>query len=217
MTIDMKHPTQVIKIDPVHIDFDKIKIITGILNRDGIIAYPTDTFYGLGGNCFSKNANQRIFALKKRAPSKPLSVVISDLNEIPELVLDVPPQFKILSDRFWPGALTLVFKANRRVPKELLGSKGTIGVRLPDHPWLRKLVKYTGFPITSTSANISGEKEFEDPEDVIRVFFGKVDIIVDGGVTQGILPSTVVDLTFENPKILREGAIPASVLRKYIE
>lgn len=211
----MRLYTRIIKIDPGCIESSKIKTIADVLKNEGIVIYPTDTFYGLGANCFSRRATQRIYEIKKRAFSRPLSVVISDVEMLAKIVSEIPPQFESLSKKFWPGPLTLIFKASTLVPKELLSPEGSIGVRLPAHPWVREMVKYTSFPVTATSANISGKKEMADPGEVVKIFYGKVDLIADGGKTAGILPSTVVDLTLERPRIIRKGVIPSSELRKY--
>jgi len=216
INIAMYVNTQIIKVDPEIVEPDKIEIIADVLSNDGIIVYPTETFYGLGANCFSEEAVKKIYRLKRRAASKPVSVVISDLDMLRSVAVNIPPEFKSLYSELWPGPLTLIFKASALLPKNLLGSAGSIGVRLPGHPWLRSLVRCATFPIAATSANVSGEGETTQPEKVIEMFNGKVDLIVDGGKTKGIMPSTVVDLTTEKPQILREGAISASELRKYL-
>ncbi len=213
----MQAQTQIIRVNTKIIEPDKIKIITDILKQDGVIIYPTDTFYGLGANCFSEKAVQRIFHHKKREPTRALSVVISDFGMVEKIATDIPSIFKRISDEFWPGPLTLILKASNHLPRDLLGKTKTIGVRLPALYWLRKLVKKAGFPVAATSANISGGEETNDPENVIKTFQGKVDLIVDGGKTKGILPSTVLDLTTVKPKILREGVVPFSRLRKYLD
>jgi len=208
--------TQIIRVDPEMIERDKIKKISRYLKRGGVIVYPTETFYALGANCFSKQAIQAIYHLKKRPPSKPLSVVISDLDMIQEIVSEIPMAFEPLITNFWPGPLTLVLKAVPRVPEELKGPSGSIGVRLTEHEWLRCLVRHASFPITATSANISGGKDISDPANAWQEFNGKVDLIVDGGVTRGHLPSTVLDLSAKGVRIIREGAVPLSQLQKYL-
>lgn len=213
----MQAQTQIIRVNTELIEPDKIKIITDILKQDGVIIYPTDTFYGLGANCFSEKAVWRIYRHKKREPTRALSVVISDSGMAEKIAADIPSIFERISDEFWPGPLTLILKASNRLPRDLVGKTRTIGVRLPALYWLRKLVKKAGFPVAATSANISGGEETNDPENVIKTFQGKVDLIVDGGKTKGILPSTVLDLTTVKPKILREGAVPISRLRKYLD
>ena len=209
--------TRIIKINPELAELDKIKMIAEVLEKEGIIAYPTDTFYGLGASCFSERAIRRIYRLKKRMPSKPLSILISDMDMAQDVSSDIPSLFWKLVGEFWPGPLPLVLKASPKLPRELLGPRDSIGVRQPALSWLRTMLKETSFPITATSANISGEKEIANPEKIIDSFYGKVDIIADGGETRGILPSTVVDLTSQKPEILREGAVPRSVLQKYLE
>ena len=209
--------TKIIKIDPALVESDKVKIVAEVLQEEGIIAYPTDTFYGLGASCFSEKAIQRIYHLKKREPSKPISIIISDINMARDIAMDIPFLFWKMAGEFWPGPLTLILKASSTLPTGLLGTGDSIGIRQPALSWIRELLEETGFPITATSANISGEKEIANPGIIRDSFFGLVDLIVDGGETRGALPSTVIDLTSAKPVILREGAVPRSVLGKYLE
>ncbi|MFC2165532.1 L-threonylcarbamoyladenylate synthase [Acidobacteriota bacterium] len=207
--------TRIVRVDPEKCIPAEIKRVARILKDDGMVVYPTDTFYGLGVNCFSPMAIRRAYGLKKRNPSKPLSVVISDREMLHSVAIDIPSLFESLAAEFWPGPLTLVLRSNPLIPDVLLGSQKTIGLRLPDHTWLRELVRTANFPITATSANIAGKVEISDPVKAIRVFQGKVDCVVDGGVTRGGLSSTVVDMTTEKPSILREGAIPSHQLERF--
>jgi len=208
--------TRIVRVDPQKGVPAEINIVAQILGNAGVVVYPTDTFYGLGVNCFSPLAIQRAYGLKKRDPAKPLSVVIADREMLHSVAIDIPVIFESLEAEFWPGPLTLVFRASSLVPDALLGSHKTIGVRLPDHVWLRELVRTAGFPITATSANIAGKAEISDPFKAIQVFQGKVDCIVDGGMTRGGLSSTIVDLTGDKPSLLREGAIPSSRLEQFL-
>ena len=208
--------TQILKIDPQIIEDDKVNMVVGVLRRGGIVAYPTDTFYGLGVDCYQEKAIERIYWLKERGYEKPISLVASDMAMVKDICVDIPPVFETLAKAFWPGPLTLVLKASSRLPSILQGEDGSIGVRLPDFSWLRELIRKAGFPLTATSANISGEKEISQPDKVIEIFEGKVNLIVDGGVTLGGLPSTVVDLTSERPKIIREGTLASSKLSPYL-
>lgn len=207
--------TQIIKISPHLIEDKKIELIVRVLREEGIMAYPTDTFYGLGANCYLERALEKIYRLKRRKKAKPISLVISDRAMVNEVCVDIPPLFEALTKAFWPGPLTLVLKASGALPKILQSEQGSIGVRLPDFSWLRTVIRESGFPLTATSANISGEKEISQPEKIIEIFDGRVDLIVDGGETPGRLPSTVVDLTLTRPKILREGALPSSKFSEY--
>jgi L-threonylcarbamoyladenylate synthase len=211
-----KMDTRIVRVDPEKCVPAEIKIVAHILENNGVIIYPTDTFYGLGVNSFSPSAIQRAYGLKKRDPAKPLSVLISDRDMLGAVARDIPQTFEPITSQFWPGPLTVVLHASSRMPEVLLGSHRTIGVRLPDHAWLRELVKTAGFPITATSANITGEAEISDPGRAIQVFHGKVECIVDGGMTPGGLPSTVVDMTPEKPTILRHGAIPLAQLERFL-
>ena len=149
-------------------------MIVRVLRKGGVIAYPTDTFYGLGVNCFSQKAVQRIYRLKKRQSSKPLSVLVSDRDMVRSLAKEIPSLFWELTEQFWPGPLTGVLKASSSLPREMLGPGDSVGIRLPGVSWLQDLIAETDFPITATSANISGEKEIEDPLRVWDVFSGKV-------------------------------------------
>ncbi len=212
----MATQTQILKIDRRQIEADKIRAIAQVLTKEGVIAYPTDTFYGLGASCFSEKAIQRIYRLKKRKPSKPLSVLVSSLDMAKDIAVGIPFLFWELAREFWPGPLTIVLKASSRLAKELLGPGQTIGIRQPGLLWLQRLVETTSFPITATSANISGEEEISDPEKVIKIFSGRVDLIADGGKTPGGKPSTVISLVSSRPEILREGVIPRSRLQTYL-
>lgn len=208
--------TKIIKISPEIDAIDRIDEIAEVLRKGGVIVYPTETFYGLGANGLSSRAIQKVYRLKKRAPRKPLSVLISDLSMLRRISSKVPERFLQVISEFWPGPLTLIFKASPAVPKELLGPKGTIGVRLTGHEWVRSLVRQADFPITATSANISGDKAISEPEKARELFNGLVDLIVDGGTTKAGFPSTVVDVSGKKPRIIREGAISSSRLSKYL-
>ena len=194
--------TRIVKITPHKTEMEIIKIIAVILQREGIIAYPTDTFYGLGANCFSKNAIQRIYQLKGRKPSKPLSIVISDIEMMREIAFDIPHVFWQIADKFWPGPLTIVLKASAKFPPGLSGAGASVGIRLPDFSWLRRLVRETGIPITATSANISGRPTPLYTDDVELEF----DRVLPGSSKSGI-PSTVLDITSKKCVLLRKGMV----------
>ena len=192
-----------------------IRDIARVLAGNGVIVYPTDTFYGLGAKCFSQKALHRIFEIKKRPGFKGLPVLVSDLEMAKGMTTGLPPVFHTLASRFWPGPLTIVLKAASHLPAELVGPGRTIGIRLPAVPWLQALIRETGVALVTTSANISGEGEIDSAQEVIRVFKGKVDLIVDGGRTPGGKPSTVIDLTGEKPILIREGVLGRKELEKF--
>lgn len=211
----MKAKTQIIRIDGGALAPDDARLITAILKGDGVLAYPTETFYGLGASALSGKAVEKIYALKRRDRGKPLSIIVADMAMAEKAADSIPPAAKKLAKEFWPGPLTVVLKARPVFPAEMLGPGGSIAMRVPGVAWLRKLLKRLGSPLTATSANVSGAREISDPREVIRLFRGKIDLIIDGGTTPGGLPSTIVDLTLSQPRVLRSGAVPESSLRKF--
>jgi len=203
----------VIKTRIVTIDRDSTRLpqaadVAAALRAGAVAAYPTETFYALGAAALSKEAVAKVFRLKARDASKPLSFVVSDMDMVGDLVSSLPSSFAALAAEFWPGPLTLVLPAAAGLPAHVLGPGGTIAVRIPPLAWLRDLVRELGEPLTATSANLSGEKELADPAVVKGLFEGKVDLIIDAGPAPGGRPSTVVELSGAAPKVLREGAIP---------
>ncbi len=211
---DVEITMKVLKILPEKIEKDKIRNIVSVLRKDGIVIYPTETFYGLGVNAYSARAVEKVYRLKKRIKRKPLSVVISDLEMLWEVAVNVPPVFEVLEKAFWPGSLTMVLPASSKLPQNLLAEGSTVGVRWPDFSWLQALIKEAGFPLTATSANLSGEKEISKVDEISSELSTEVDLIIDGGETPGKLPSTVIDLTFRPPRLLREGMIRREAIEK---
>lgn len=201
--------TRIVTIDRGSAGLPEAADLAAALRAGAVAAYPTETFYALGAAALSKTAVDKIFRLKARDASKPLSFVVSDMDMVGDLVSSLPPTFAALAAEFWPGPLTLVLPAAAGLPAHVLSPGGTIAVRIPPLAWLRGLVRELGEPLTATSANLSGEKELADPAEVKALFEGKVDLIIDSGPAPGGRPSTVIDLSGETPKVLREGAIPA--------
>ncbi len=208
---------KILKIIPENVKPREIRAIAGILSKNGVIAYPTETFYGLGADCLSGAALRRIYEAKKRPSSKGLPVLVSNLEMAEGLAGELPAAFYALASRFWPGPLTLVVNASSHLPPELVGPSRTIGIRLPAVAWLQALIRESRSALVTTSANISGKGEIASAEEVKRVFADKVDLIVDGGPTPGGKASTVIDLTGEKPVLIREGVIGRNALREFIE
>jgi len=213
----MSSLTKIIKVNTDIIEEEKLEYIAEEFRKGKIIVYPTETFYGLGANPFNRETVKKIYHLKKREFGKPLPIIIHDKNQVEELAHDIPDMFYRISEKFWPGPLTIVLKARPIFPEEMVGEEKTIGMRLPNFEWLRKLVDKTGFPIIATSANISGEGEISSPVELTKIFYGEVDLIVDGGKTSGKKPSTVLDLTGNKPKIIREGIISKKEINEFLE
>jgi L-threonylcarbamoyladenylate synthase len=199
--------SRLIKIRNGFADPSVLEEIAAILRTDGIMAFPTDTFYGLGGNALSAGAVEKIYGLKGRDRGKPLSVVVGDADQAREFTRDWPAAMGILAGAFWPGPLTVVLPAGPGFPAAMLGLGASVALRVPALPWLCALLKKSGFPVTATSANLSGDGELDDPAAVRRVFDGRAELIVDGGRTPGGAPSTIVDLTAGVPRLARPGAV----------
>jgi L-threonylcarbamoyladenylate synthase len=184
-----------------------------VIRTGGVLLYPTDTIYGLGCDALNGPAIQRVFEIKRRADDKPALVLIQDGAMLDMLAEEFPPIASRLAKRFWPGPLTIIFKSRWDLHPLLTGSGGRVGVRIPDNDFCRRLLRETGVPIVSTSANISGT---EGPGDIgsLRSLFGSlVDLVVDGGEPVSNKPSTVVDVSDGSLRIVREGVIPAEVVR----
>jgi L-threonylcarbamoyladenylate synthase len=208
--------TSVLAVNPDCLEPEKYDRIIGVLNGGGVIVYPTDTFYGLGANAFRPGPIERIYALKGRDRSKPLLAVIADVEMVERVAREIPPVFRDLAARFWPGPLTLVLEAAPSLPRELLGRSDSIAVRLPDVLWLRAMIRRAGFPVVATSANLSGGTEVATAEEALALFNGKVELIVDGGGAPGTRPSTILDLTGGRPRLVREGALSRAALEGYL-
>ena len=184
-----------------------LKEAAAVLAKGGLVAFPTETFYGLGANALDAEAVRRVFVAKGRPESKPVLVLVDSVEMAESLVKEVPAAARKLMSRYWPGPLTLVFKAIASAPEELTGGTGTIGIRLPRHPVAFELVHAAGVPLTAPSANLSGVPPPTTAADVTRALSGKIDLILDGGATAGGLPSTILDVTVTPPRLLRRGAL----------
>jgi L-threonylcarbamoyladenylate synthase len=178
-----------------------------VIQAGGVIAYPTDTFYGLGADPRDAEAVRRIFAIKGREAGQPILLLLHDRSEVAAWASAVTPSAERLMERFWPGPLTLVFPAAPRVLPELTGGSGTIGLRVPGNVLTRELLRTLGTALTGTSANRSGGRDPRTAEEVMREVGDRVDLVLDGGAMPGDKPSTVVDATVEPPRIIRQGTL----------
>lgn len=187
-----------------------------ILRNGGVIVYPTDTLYGLGGLISNDGALQRIFALKGRPGHMPLPVIISEMEELSGLVSSIPEEAWLLMQEFWPGAITIILPALQELSPLLLGGGTSVGVRMPDMEICRSLVRSADGPIVSTSANRSGESPVTSVKELSPDFIKSVDLVIDGGSAMSGESSAVVDCTRGIPTLLREGTLNAEQLRKVI-
>ena len=187
-----------------------------ILAGGGIIAYPTETFYGLGADATNEKAIEKIFAVKGRDFKNPISLIIGQTADVYPLVKDVPEKARKLMEAFWPGALTIVFLAANIVSTRLTAGSGKIGLRVSSHPIAQTIVQKLKKPLTATSANLSGAPECSLASEVIKQIGDKIDAILDWGETQGGKASTIIDVTCDPPVILREGVISRQAIEECI-
>ena len=198
--------TEIMRIDPEQPLPQLIEKTAVVIKGGGVIIYPTETLYGLGANPLDPEAMQRLYTIKGREEAKPIPFLIKDQEMLTMLAEEIPPIGRQLMERYWPGALTLIFRAKRGLPPPLCGEGDTIGLRISVHPIARLIVEAVETPLTSTSANPAGEGNLTDIQSIAQVFGDQVDLIIDGGEVPGI-GSTVVDLTTTPPTVVREGII----------
>ena len=178
-----------------------------ILQQGGIVAFPTETYYGLAVDPFCELAVARLFQVKQRPADKPLLLLIDRMEQLLEVAAEIPHPYRELMTKFWPGPLTLIFPANKDLPRRITGNTGTVGVRISPHPIARQLIRTTGKPITATSANLSGLLPAKTTHEVLTMFQDKLDYILDGGETTAGLCSTIVGLEGGRLTLIRRGQI----------
>jgi len=184
-----------------------------VLARGGVIAYPTETFYGLGAGAMSADAVTRVFALKGRLSDHPIPLILPGPAALDRVARAIPPAARALAARFWPGPLTLVLHAARDLPEAITAGTGKVGVRVSSHPVAAALAAAFGGPITATSANRSGAPPARSIEALDASIAGGIDLLLDGGETPGGPPSTVLDVTCAPPRVLRAGRVSESEIR----
>jgi L-threonylcarbamoyladenylate synthase len=185
----------------------------GVINRGGVIAFRTDTFYGLGADPFNQPAVQTIRELKGREDDKPILVLISDQVQLERLISPMSEAFASTAERFWPGPLTIIGAAHSALPVEITAGSKTVGVRLPDDDKVRSLVRKCGGTLTATSANPSSKPPARTAAEVQSYFGDRIELIIDGGAANTDQPSTVIDVTGTETKLIREGVIKWSVIK----
>jgi L-threonylcarbamoyladenylate synthase len=186
-----------------------------VILAGGVVAVPTESFYGLAVNALDERAVERLLAIKKRREDHPILLLIPSAEVLGRYVAQIPAVALRLMEAFWPGGLTMVFMAKPALPLLLTGGTGKIGVRLSSHPVPSNLARAAGVAITGTSANVTGEPPCESPEEVLEALGAQVDIVLDGGKTAGGKGSTVLDVTATPPAILREGMVSRDLLMPF--
>lgn len=204
--------TKVIKINPDNLTKDNLKEAAEILRAGGLVAFPTETVYGLGANALDESASAKIYKAKGRPSDNPLIVHIANVRDIEELACDIPDMAYKLADVFWPGPLTMILRKRDCVPYATTGGLDTVGIRLPANKVARTLISEAGIYIAAPSANLSGKPSPTKAEHVYKDLNGRIDMIIDGGKAVYGLESTIVDLTGDIPVILRPGCITKEML-----
>lgn len=183
----------------------------------GVVAFRTDTFYGLGADPFNRHALGKIASLKGREGRKPILIVIADAAQASRFVAGRNRLFDRIASHHWPGALTLVVKARKEVPEEITAGTETIGVRLPDDDAVVAFVRSCGGALTATSANLAGEQPARTAREVLSYFPAELDLIIDGGEARTESPSTVLDVSTQEPRLIREGVISREELARTLQ
>lgn len=204
-------------IDENNIDSEAIKRGGEIIKNGGLVAFPTETVYGLGGDALNASSSKKIYAAKGRPSDNPLIVHISNMAALEKIVSDIPDDAKKLADEFWPGPLTMIFNKSDIVPTETTGGLNTVAVRMPSNKIARALIDAAGGYIAAPSANLSGRPSPTVARYVIEDMQGRIDMIIDGGASLVGLESTIVDLTEGHPMILRPGYITQEMLEKALK
>ena len=207
---------KILKVDADNSEERILSKTAEILANGGIIAYPTETFYGLGADATNEKAIEKIFAAKGRDFQNPISLIIGNSDDLYPLVQDLPETAQKLMAAFWPGALTIVFLAANNVSPLLTAGSGKIGLRVSSHPVAIEIVQKLKRPLTATSANLSGAPECVKASEVAEQIGDIIDAIVDQGDTPGTKGSTIIDVTCDPPVILREGVISRKTIDKSI-
>jgi L-threonylcarbamoyladenylate synthase len=187
------------------------------LDNGSIVAYPTETFYGLGVKFDIEDSLKKLSDIKKRARDKAIPLIFGNKQLLPVVIKSPNQKAMLLMEKFWPGPLTLIFRAKKNISRYITAGTGRVAVRIPGESFALSLAQKANFFITATSANLSGMTPAQDAEAVARYFGDKIDIVIDGGPTPGGLPSTIVDVTGGEVRILREGAISKESLSGFLK
>jgi L-threonylcarbamoyladenylate synthase len=208
--------TLFLKVDPVNPDPTKIQAAAHIIQQGGLVAFPTETVYGLGADALNPVAALALFEAKKRPLDNPPIVHVADPEEVCRLVEEVPPKAAVLMEEFWPGPLTLIFKRSNIVPQVTVAGLDTIAIRMPQHKVALELIKQSHCPIAAPSANLAGKPSPTTAQHVYEDLNGRIDCILDGGATNIGVESTVVDLSVDPPMLLRPGGTPYEALKEVL-
>jgi len=206
---------EILKVEKPNLEY-ALEYSARLILEGKVVAFPTDTFYGLGADPFNLAAITEIFRIKRRSADRPIPLLVSSLDQAADLVADPPQLFFTLAKKFWPGALTLVVRASRQIPLKVTANTGRVGIRWPRSPLAEALITAVGRPLTGTSANLSEHPACATAAQVEEQVGDVLPLILDGGATAGHNPSTVVQLEGERPRILRYGGVSESDLKEFL-
>jgi L-threonylcarbamoyladenylate synthase len=214
------NPMHRVSVDALSPDAAAIGEAAAVIRAAGVVALPTDTLYGLAANPWCANAVARVFEAKERSADRALPLVAADLLQVAGWVGPLPPAALRLAQRFWPGPLTLLVAAPiglGLLSSRVTGATGQIAIRVPAHAVPRALCEACGYPLTATSANVSGEPASADPDEVALALKGRIDMLLDAGRAPGGQPSTIVEVSGNQLRLVRAGAIPWNEVRGWVE
>jgi L-threonylcarbamoyladenylate synthase len=208
--------TLMLKVDALNPEYEKVRVAADIIRKGGLVAFPTETVYGLGADALNPKAVLALFEAKKRPLDNPPIIHVENANDVYRIAKQVPPKAERLMKEFWPGPLTLVFKRSEIVPDVTVAGLDTIAVRMPQHAVALALIKESNRPIAAPSANLAGRPSPTSAQHVFDDLNGRIDAILDAGPTHIGVESTVLDLSIDPPLVLRPGGTPLEALRKIL-
>lgn len=208
--------TKIIRLDPLNFSIDQIQEAIDLIRKDEIVAFPTETVYGLGGSAFSETAVRKIFEAKGRPSDNPMIVHISDLEMLSSIVKTIPDNVRKLCERFWPGPLTILFEKSEKIPDIVTAGLNTVAVRMPSHPIALAFINALGIPLAAPSANLSSRPSPTKAEHVFNDLQGKIPLIIDCGSCNVGVESTVIEVHKEHSVILRPGGVNLEDLKNYL-
>ena len=211
------HSAFIVRVDPERPDPVAIERAAGVVREGGVIGYPAETVYGLGADPYDLDAVRRVFDVKGRASGKGFILVVLDERMLMRTVAEVSPPARRLMDAFWPGPLTLIFRASAELPDVLLGGGDTVAVRRTSDPVAQALLHALKCPLISTSANLAGEAPCRSAAEIANTFGDRLDLILDDGIVKDQIPSSIVDVSSENVWMVRAGAVTRSEIERVLD